>query len=117
MNKPVLAINSQVKQYVEVAHHPARQLVDAFTLEALVRLYGDGNYGAIISKRETAYEIGVGWRRNRQSSLQWRSSRYCTSDSFPGFFEGLSGAWVHVAVVYENGEVRAYRNGELYGAL
>lgn len=100
---------------VDIPNDPTLQLTGPLTLEALVRSEDFGSYSPIISKGSAEYEVVADWRPGHGASLQWRSFDSGTGDTFPGFFEGYSGKWVHVAVVYDNGNVYAYRDGELFG--
>ena len=104
-------------QSVDIPNDPSLQLVGPVTFEALIRAEDTGGYSPILSKGSAEYEIAADWRAGHGQSLQWRSAGSGTGDTFPGFFEGYSGKWVHVAVVYDDGTVYAYRDGELYGSV
>ena len=114
--KPVLEFQN-ADHYVTVPNHESLQLTGPLTIEVLMLTEDNNGYSTILSKGSAEYEIVADWRAGHGASLQWRSFNAPTTDTFPGFFDGYDGKWVHVAIVYETGTVYAYRDGELFGSV
>ena len=99
--------------YVTAGTAPALEATNQLTVEAWIRPTGngtDGTYGGIIVNREGEYEIA----RFPDGSIRWAFAN--SSLGWQWYDTGIvakAGEWTHVAVVYDNGTVRTYRNGEL----
>jgi uncharacterized delta-60 repeat protein len=95
---------------VVVAPSATLQLTDTLTIEALIQRAGAITGTQLIVNKEGEYEIGI----SASGTLQ-----YAFANGSPGWNWIDTGAvvpvdtWTHVAVTYDNGQVRAYIDGHL----
>ncbi|HEX6657470.1 MAG TPA: LamG-like jellyroll fold domain-containing protein, partial [Ilumatobacter sp.] len=98
---------------VRVFGSPSLQADDVLTIEAWINPTGPGTgggQGGIIVNKEGEYEIA----RFADGTIRW-----AFANSNPGWVWISTGyvaplnEWTHIAVVYDNGDVRTYADGEL----
>lgn len=103
-----------VDDYVQVGNRPALVMNNRFTIEAWIFPVGAGSgvggVGGIIINKEGEYEIA----RFSDGSIQ-----YALANANPGWNWINTGyvaplfQWTHLALVYDNGQIRLYANGTL----
>ncbi|MEJ2055285.1 MAG: T9SS type A sorting domain-containing protein [Calditrichaceae bacterium] len=102
--------------YVNAWGNESLRLGSDFTIEAWIYPTGpgvDSIWGGIIVNREGEYEIA----RMPDGTIQW-----AINNSSPGWtwiktqYEAPENQWVHLAIVYDQSEVKAYFNGVLFAS-
>lgn len=103
-----------VDDYVQIGNRPALVMNNRFTIEAWIFPVGAGagvsGSGGIIVNKEGEYEIA----RFSDGSIQ-----YALANANPGWtwintgFVAPLFQWTHLALVYDNGQIRLYANGTL----
>ena len=98
---------------IRIADAPSLQVDAQFSVEAWIRPTGPGSdsvYGGIIANKEGEYQIA----RFADGSIQW-----ALANAAPGWdwvdtgYIAAQGSWTHIALVYDEGQVRTYANGVL----
>jgi hypothetical protein len=100
--------------YVNAWGDESLRLTGNFTIEAWIYPTGPGIdpiWGGVIVNREGEYEIA----RMSDGTIQW-----ALRNSSPGWtwintqYQAPENQWVHLAIVYNQSEVKAYFNGKLF---
>jgi hypothetical protein len=97
-----------VDDFIQLGTDPASKMTNAFTVEAWIQPHAT-NRAMMIINREGEYELGI----NGDGELWWavaNRSRWVVNPT--GFFPPAN-LWTHVALVFDAGIVRVYRDGAL----
>ncbi|HET6978752.1 MAG TPA: LamG-like jellyroll fold domain-containing protein [Pyrinomonadaceae bacterium] len=100
-----------VNDYVQVGAPPALVMTNAMSISAWIYPTGAGSAGlGMIVNKEGEYEIA----RFSDGTIRWAFANSAPGWTFidTGFVAPLN-QWTHIAVTYNNGQVKSYANGNL----
>ncbi len=105
---------TDVTGYVDMGSSNTLRVTETLTMEAWINPTGPGiddPYGGMIINKEGEYELF----RTQDGTIRW-----AITNSSPGWnwqatqYESPENQWLHIAVVYDQSEIKTYLNGVLF---